>query len=139
MIFEEIEKRTGKKFIVASRYWPDGTRFRRRYRNKTLAKRLLDRIEGAIAMGTWPELKRELTEPVPEQEEEITIREFADTYFQEYCYVSLTVLTQRTLRRNGHRSRVAWAQQHSDDRTVREVCWQSCLESRHRAAAIRGS
>jgi hypothetical protein len=86
MIFEEIEKRTGKKFIVASRYWPDGTRFRRRYSNKTLAKSVLDRIEGAIAMGTWPELKRELTEPVPEQEEEITIREFADIYFQ-YCQV----------------------------------------------------
>jgi integrase len=50
MIFEEIEKRTGKKFIVASRYWPDGTRFRRRFSNKTLAKSVLGRIEGAIAI-----------------------------------------------------------------------------------------
>lgn len=87
MIFEEKEKRTGKKFIVASRYWPDGTRFRRRYSNKTLAKSVLARIEGAIAMGTWRELKPELTEPVAEPEKEITINEFADTYLEEYCKV----------------------------------------------------
>ena len=49
MIFEEREKRTGKKFIVGSKYWPDGSRFRRRFSNKTLAKNVLGRIEGAIA------------------------------------------------------------------------------------------
>jgi hypothetical protein len=53
MIFEETDKRTGKKFIVGSKYWPDGTLFRRRFSNKTLAKSVLGRIEGAIAMGTW--------------------------------------------------------------------------------------
>src|SRR5262245_26617187 len=60
MIFEETDKRTGKKYIVGSKYWPDGTRFRRRFSNKTLAKSVLARIEGAIAMGTWMELRREL-------------------------------------------------------------------------------
>ena len=52
MIFEEIEKRTGRKFIVGSKDWPDGTRFRLRFSNKTLAKSVLVRIESAIGMGT---------------------------------------------------------------------------------------
>jgi hypothetical protein len=58
VIFEEKVKRTGKRYIVCSKYWPDGSRFRRRYSNKTLAKNVLSRIEGAIAMGTWKELRR---------------------------------------------------------------------------------
>src|SRR5205809_7440348 len=66
MIFEETDKRTTKKYTVCSKYWPDGTRFRRRFTNKTLAKNVLTRIEGAIAMGTWQELKKEMTEPPPE-------------------------------------------------------------------------
>jgi integrase len=84
MIFEETEKRTGKKHIVCSKYWPDRTRFRRRYSNKTLAKSVLSRIEGAIAMGKWKELRKELT---GEEDPDYTIREFADVYFEEYCKV----------------------------------------------------
>src|SRR5579862_8474019 len=61
MIFEEKDKRTGKKYIVCSKYWPDGDRFRRRFSNKTLAKNVLDRITGAIATGTWRDLKKEMT------------------------------------------------------------------------------
>lgn len=87
MIFEELEKRTGRKFIVGSKYWPDGTRFRRRFSNKTLAKSVLARIEGAIAMGTWKELRKELA---GEKEVDYTIREFADVYFEEYCKVRNT-------------------------------------------------
>jgi hypothetical protein len=60
MIFEEVEKRTGRKFIVGSKYWPDGTGFRRRFSNKTLAKSVLVRIESAIGLGTWKELRKEL-------------------------------------------------------------------------------
>jgi hypothetical protein len=52
MIFEEIVKKAGKKYIVCSKYWPDGSRFRRRFSNKTLAKNVLSRSEGAIVMGT---------------------------------------------------------------------------------------
>ena len=87
MIFEEVEKRTGRKFIVGSKYWPDGTRFRRRFSNKTLAKNVLGRIEGAIAMGTWKELRKELS---GEEEPDYTIRQFAEVYFEEYCKVRNT-------------------------------------------------
>src|SRR5689334_5336431 len=90
MIFEEIDKRTGKKFIVGSKYWPDRTRFRRRFSNKTLAKNVLGRIEGAIAMGTWKELKKELAGE--EEPRDYTIREFADVYFEEYCKIRNTRL-----------------------------------------------
>jgi hypothetical protein len=79
---------TGEKSIVGSKYWPDGTRFRRRFSNKTLAKSVLGRIEGAIAMGTWKELRKELAgeEELPDY----TIREFADVYLEEYCRVRNT-------------------------------------------------
>ena len=88
MIFEETDKRTRKKYTVCSKYWPDGTRFRRRFTNKTLAKNVLARIEGTIAMGTWQELKKELTEPPPEPPQDFTVREFADIYLEEYCKVA---------------------------------------------------
>lgn len=88
MIFEEIEKRTGRKFIVGSKYWPDGARFRRRFSNKTLAKTVLGRIEGAIAMGTWKELRKELAGE--EGPRDYTITEFADVYFEEYCKIRNT-------------------------------------------------
>jgi integrase len=87
MIFEETDKRSGRKFIVGSKYWPDGKRFRRRFSNKTLAKSVLGRIESAIAMGTWNELRKELT---GEQEQDYTIRQFADVYLDEYCRVRNT-------------------------------------------------
>src|SRR5690348_12560580 len=90
MIFEETDKRTGKKFIVGSKYWPDGTRFRRRYSNKTLAKSVLARIDAAIALGNWQDLKKELTEPRPEPLQDYTIREFADIYLEEHCKVRNT-------------------------------------------------
>ena len=88
MIFEETEKRTGRKFIVGSKYWPDGARFRRRFSNKTLAKNVLHRIEGAIAMGTWKELRKELAGE--EDQQDYTIREFADVYLEEYCKIRNT-------------------------------------------------
>jgi hypothetical protein len=90
MIFEETDKRTRKKYTDDSKYWPDETRFRRRFTNKTLAKNVLTRIEGAIAMGTWQGLKKELTEPPPEPPQDFTVREFADIYLEEYCKVRNT-------------------------------------------------
>ena len=70
MIFEDREKRTGRKFIVGSKHWLAGTRFRRRFSNKTLAKNVLHRIEGSIAVGTWKELRKELAD----EQEDYTIR-----------------------------------------------------------------
>jgi hypothetical protein len=36
-------------------------------------------------MGTWHELKKELTEAPPEPPQDFRIREFADIYLEEYC------------------------------------------------------
>ena len=57
MVFEETDKRTGKKHIAGSKYWPDGTRFRPRLSNRTLAKKFAPShasqrvIEGAAPGG----------------------------------------------------------------------------------------
>jgi hypothetical protein len=87
MIFEGKEKRTGKKFIVCSKFWPDGSRFRRRYPNKTIANQVRNRIIGAIALGTWRELKKELTEG---PKVDYTIESFAEVYLEEYCKIRNT-------------------------------------------------
>jgi hypothetical protein len=53
-----------------SKYWPDGTRFRRPFPNVTQARQMRARIEAAIATGTWRELKAELSlekKPLPPQ------------------------------------------------------------------------
>jgi hypothetical protein len=44
MIFEETDKRTGKKFIVGSKYWPDGARFR--HRNIKTTERYVKFVSG---------------------------------------------------------------------------------------------
>jgi integrase len=87
MIFEEKEKRTGRTFIVCSKFWPDGSRFRRRYPNKTVANQVMSRIIAAIALGTWRELKKELTEG---PEGNYTIESFAEVYLEEYCEIRNT-------------------------------------------------
>ncbi len=89
-IFTEIDKRTQREHVVVSRHWPDGVRFRRRCPNKTVANNLLARINGAIAIGTWVELRRTLTErPAPIQstpvQKDLTVKEFAKVYLSEYC------------------------------------------------------
>ena len=45
---------------VVDKRWPDGSRFTRVRKNRTEARKLLDRINGAISEGRWPELKKEL-------------------------------------------------------------------------------
>lgn len=87
MIFEEKEKRSGKKFIVCSKFWPDGVRFRQRYPNKTIANLVMNRIIASISLGTWRELRKELIEgPEPDH----TIKTFADVYLEEYCRIRNT-------------------------------------------------
>lgn len=82
-IFMELDD-AGRECLVLSKYWPDKTRYRRRMPNKTIAKKMRARIEEAIAMGTWRELKRELYE---DPTTDPTIKEFADVYLEEYCRV----------------------------------------------------
>jgi integrase len=82
-IFAELDH-AGRACIVVSKYWPDGSRFRRRFPNKTVAKKMRARIEEAIAMGTWRELKRELYE---DPKRDLTIEQFSDIYLEEYCRI----------------------------------------------------
>lgn len=87
MICEERDRKTGRIHVVCSKYWPDGSRFRRRYSNKTLAKQVLLRIEAAIALGTWRELRRELREgPIADY----TIEQFSKVYYEQYCQIRNT-------------------------------------------------
>lgn len=81
-IIEERDKRTGKRHIVVSRRWPDGSRFRRRCPNRTTAKNLLWRVNESIAMGTWRELRKELRRGI---EPEYTVRTFWERFRDEYC------------------------------------------------------
>jgi len=73
--------------LELSKYWPDGTRFRRPFPNVTLARQMRSRIETAIADGTWPELKARLSldkkDLPPPPPQELTLREFAPTYLAE--------------------------------------------------------
>src|SRR5215831_2540008 len=85
--FTENDRRSGRICWVVSKYWPDKTRFRRRVENKTIAKDLHHQIEAAVANGSWPELRRRLTEPPPKVD---TIEEFSKVYFNEYCTVQNT-------------------------------------------------
>jgi integrase len=87
MIFVEKEKRTGKSFVICSKFWPDGSRFRRRFPNKTIANQVMNRIIAAIALGTWQELKKELTEG---PEVDYTIESFSRVYLDEYCKIRNT-------------------------------------------------
>ena len=57
--YRNILERRG--YLELSKYWPDGTRYRRAFPTITQAKQMRARIDAAIAMGTWVELKRELS------------------------------------------------------------------------------
>ncbi len=78
-----IKDRNGSERIVVSKYWPEGAgRVRRYVPNLTIAKKLMARIEEAIAMGTWRELKEELEHGAKEI---LTIKKFSDRFLYEYC------------------------------------------------------
>jgi len=92
-IFKETDH-AGREVLVLSRNWPDGSRYRRRMPNMTVAKKVRARIEESIAMGTWQALKKELTEPEKKvavvEEFDPTIAEFAEIYYTDYCKVQNT-------------------------------------------------
>lgn len=79
----EWKDRRGKTRVYVSKKWPDGCRFRRRSPNKIVAKKVLSRIEESIVMGTWRELRDELTGRVDQRNP--TIKEFCRTYLDLYC------------------------------------------------------
>ena len=85
-IFLELDH-AGRSCVVVSKYWPDGSRFRRRFPNRTVARKMRARIEEAIAMGTWRELKKELYE---DPKEDLTIERFSQIYLAEYCRIHNT-------------------------------------------------
>lgn len=93
VIFKEKDSRSQRVCIVVSRQWPDKKRFRRRVPNMTVAKNLMARIDGAIAIGTWSELRRELSnkpKPTPVATttpvaKVLTVAEFSKIYIEEYC------------------------------------------------------
>ena len=77
----------GQEKLVLSKIWPDRTRFRRFMPNRTVAKQLETRIDYAVATGSWPQLKEELTRGQFNRSSNPTIGEFADQYLQ-YCRVN---------------------------------------------------
>ena len=80
-----ILERRGR--LELSKYWPDGTRFRRPFPNVTAARQMRARIDAAIADGTWRELKEKLAlppkTPPPSTSKELTLREYAAIYLAE--------------------------------------------------------
>lgn len=74
--------RRGRGKIYVSKQWPDGSRFRRVMPNKTVAKGLEARIDSAIALGTWSQLRTELMRG--HDSENPTVGEFVRSYL-EYC------------------------------------------------------
>jgi len=79
----------GHDKIVLSKIWPDGTRFRRFMFSKAVAKKLETRINYAISLGTWRELKEQLSRGYEEnqQRSKPTVQEFAREYL-DYCRVN---------------------------------------------------
>lgn len=80
-----ILERRGR--LELSKYWPDGTRFRRPFPNVTVARQMRSRIESAIADGSWRELKAKLSLekkdlPAPAAKP-LTLREYAPKFLAE--------------------------------------------------------
>ena len=77
----------GKKRIAVRKRWPDGTEIYRIVENRTIGKKLLSRINEAIAMGSWRELREELRRGV---EKNISVRQFWERFRDEYCVPRMT-------------------------------------------------
>jgi integrase len=85
MAIKEIVDENGRKRYEVSKYWPGNSgRFRRFFPNKTAAQKTFDRIAGAIAGGTWRELKEQLDRTIEEQPEVFTLESFTEGFI-EHC------------------------------------------------------
>ncbi|HEY3129933.1 MAG TPA: site-specific integrase [Acidobacteriota bacterium] len=72
----------GRKRYRVSRYWPDGTRFRRFMPNRRKALHVDAKIHAVISDGSWARLKARLERG---QGRSATVAEFAQIYRDEYC------------------------------------------------------
>ena len=75
-----ILERRGR--IELSKYWPDGSRFRRVFPTKVQARKMRSQIETAINSGAWLQLKDELSRSQPK--EDLALKEFS-VIFLEHC------------------------------------------------------
>lgn len=78
----ECRDNNGKRRIAVRKRWPDGSELFRYVENKTVGKKLLSRVNEAISMGTWRELRKELAHGV---EKGITVQKFWDRFRDEHC------------------------------------------------------
>src|SRR5215470_13679174 len=85
LMINRVKDHKGRTRIEVSKYWPDGSRFRRYVPNPTLAKTLDARISAAIATGTWKDLKEQLSRS--KEVSNPSIDEFADIYYRDHCLI----------------------------------------------------
>lgn len=78
----------GKERIEVRKTWPDGTTLRRYYPDEETANEIYHEVELAIARGNWRELKKRLAGKADKKL--LTIREFSDTYIEDYCQIHNT-------------------------------------------------
>ena len=74
--------RRGKPRYYVEKRWPEGSgRFKRVVPNRTIGKKLLARIEESIAMGTWRQLREELSRGA---QKVVTLQDLSREYL-EHC------------------------------------------------------
>lgn len=83
MGINRVNDRKGRPVIEVRKRWPDGKEFRRFFANRTLAKRVLARIEASIAEGCWQELRDRLTDSGGA--DALTIAAFSQRFMEEYA------------------------------------------------------
>ena len=84
MPINQWKDRRGRVKIYVSRQWPDGSRFRRVQPNMTVARKTLARIEEAVAMGTWRDLRNELSRNPQLSRNRLTVEAISERYLN-YC------------------------------------------------------
>jgi len=73
--------RNGRKRVTWSVRWPDGFRTRKYAPNHTVAKQALTRAQASKQIGTWQEVKDDLSGKI----RGFTVRAFYGRWMEEYC------------------------------------------------------
>lgn len=82
MAINRVRYRRGGTKIEVRKRWPDGSEYRRFYRNTKLAKRILTRIEAAVIDGSWRELREELC---GKAQEKVSVAKFSELFLETYA------------------------------------------------------